>query len=94
MKNMTASKKAYIKAKIEMQRFIKSISNPLAQAIENKQIKDNGGLKYSFVGVNRSNNNSVLVGKSKKPLTRGQARQQMIFDNQKYFHNDTNLRVC
>jgi hypothetical protein len=86
---ISANKRAYIKAKIEMQRFIKSISTPLALAIEAKQIESNGGLKYSFVGINRSNNNSQLVGISKKPLTRGQARQQMIFDNQKYFHPET-----
>ncbi len=89
MNNMSANKKAYIKAKIEMQRFIKSISTPLALAIEAKQIKDNGGLKYSFVGVDRCNSNSQLIGISKKPMTRGQARQDMVFANQRYFHPET-----
>ena len=86
---MSSNKKAYIKAKIEMQRFIKSISTPLALAIEAKQIEANGGLKLSYIGVNRSSNNSQLVGISKKPLTRGQARQQMVFDNQRFFHPET-----
>jgi hypothetical protein len=82
---ISANKRAYIKAKIEMQRFIKSISTPLALAIEAKQIESNGGLKYSYLGVNRSNSNAQLIGISKKPLTRGQARQQNDIRQSKVF---------
>lgn len=86
---ISANKKAYISAKIAAQRFLKSCTSPLAQAIEQKQIKDNGGLKYSYLGVNRSNSNSQLIGISKKPMTRGQARQNMVFEHQSFFHPET-----
>ena len=86
---ISANKRAYISAKIAAQRFLKSCTTPLALAIEAKQIEANGGLKLSYIGVNRSNSNSQLVGISKKPLTRGQARQQMVFDNQRFFHPET-----
>ena len=86
---ISANKRAYISAKIAAQRFLKSCTTPLALAIEAKQIKDNGGLKLSYIGVNRSNSNSQLVGISKKPMTRGQSRLNMQFENQKYFHPET-----
>ncbi len=86
---ISANKRAYISAKIAAQRFLKSCSTPLALAIEAKQIKDNGGLKLSYIGVNRSNSNSQLIGISKKPMTRGQSRLNMQFENQKYFHPET-----
>ena len=86
---ISANKRAYISAKIAAQRFLKSCSTPLALAIEAKQIEANGGLKLSYIGVNRSNSNSQLVGISKKPMTRGQSRLNMQFENQKYFHPET-----
>ena len=86
---ISANKRAYISAKIAAQRFLKSCSTPLALAIEAKQIEANGGLKLSYIGVNRSSNNSQLVGISKKPMTRGQARQDMVFANQRFFHPET-----
>lgn len=86
---ISANKRAYISAKIAAQRFLKSCSTPLALAIEAKQIEANGGLKLSYIGVNRSNSNSQLIGISKKPLTKGQARLSMQFENQKYFHPET-----
>ena len=86
---ISANKRAYISAKIAAQRFLKSCTTPLALAIEQKQIKDNGGLKLSYIGVNRSNSNSQLIGISKKPMTRGQSRLNMQFENQKYFHPET-----
>ena len=86
---ISANKRAYISAKIAAQRFLKSCSTPLALAIEAKQIEANGGLKLSYIGVNRCNSNSQLIGISKKPMTRGQSRLNMQFENQKYFHPET-----
>ena len=86
---ISANKKAYIKAKIAAQRFLRACTNPLSLEIEKAQIAANGGLKLSYIGVNRSNSNSQLIGISKKPMTRGQSRLNMQFENQKYFHPET-----
>ena len=64
--------------------YARAVSSALAVEIEQKQIKESGGLKHTQTG--RVISSSPLVGIPKKPMTRGQSRANMVWDNAKFFY--------
>ena len=74
----------YLESKRAAIAYAKAISSTIAIEIEVKQIKEAGGLKHTQPG--RVISSSPLIGIPKKPMTRGQSRANMVWDNARFFY--------
>lgn len=79
-----SNKEKYLQSKRAAMQYAKAISSALAVEIEQKQIQASGGLRHTQTG--RVISASPLVGIPKKPMTRGQSRANMVWDNAKFFY--------
>lgn len=74
----------YLQSKRASIQYARAISSAIAIEIEAKQIKEAGGLKHTQ--TNRTVSNSPLVGIPKRPMTRGQSRANIVWDNARFFY--------
>lgn len=84
------TREKYLQSKRAAIAYAKAVCSPLAVAIEQQQIKESGGLRHTQ--TNRTQSASPLIGIPKKPMTRGQSRHAMMWDNARFFYPENTRR--